>query len=287
MPGTATSGGISFGAGSIMTLTPQDADAIAKECSRRQATVAPVVRARTQVIYGNKNWVAHYIYGTTPAFLDVREWTDMDEGEIVHRPGRPQRQQGLPGGPTIVQGAVRRAIAHRQGSAGPERGLQGHRRPELQGRQHDGHGPGRHPAGPLDDHQVPRRRHLRSAAPTRAATTSATYSHLDVESQPVNTLNQLYPNTTTSLYPTPSTIEQADLPQPIRFANVDQILAAARSHRGDPRPPSSRSPICCGSATTSSPASPNDFTVRDMTEMTKAMSSTTDYDHQARCCAWP
>ena len=32
MPGTASSGGVSFGAGSIMTLTPQDADAIAAEC---------------------------------------------------------------------------------------------------------------------------------------------------------------------------------------------------------------------------------------------------------------
>src|SRR3989442_5588889 len=32
MPGTAASGGVSFGAGSKMTLTPQDADAIEQEC---------------------------------------------------------------------------------------------------------------------------------------------------------------------------------------------------------------------------------------------------------------
>ena len=56
MPGTASSGGISFGAGSIMTLTPQDADAILKEVPTVRST-APIVRARTQVVYGNRNWV--------------------------------------------------------------------------------------------------------------------------------------------------------------------------------------------------------------------------------------
>src|SRR5207248_4227775 len=44
--------------------------------------VAPVVRARTQVVYGNRNWVPVFIYGTTPAFLDVRDWLDVDEGEM-------------------------------------------------------------------------------------------------------------------------------------------------------------------------------------------------------------
>src|SRR5262245_7381032 len=80
-PGTASSGGVSFGSGSIITLTPQDADAILRECQPAVAAVAPVVRARTQVVYGNRNWVPVYIYGTTPSFLDVREWHDLDAGE--------------------------------------------------------------------------------------------------------------------------------------------------------------------------------------------------------------
>src|SRR5215470_5472966 len=80
MPGTASSGGVSFGSGSVVTLTPQDAEAILRECPAVDA-VAPVVRARTQVVYGNKNWVPLYIYGTTPAFLQVRDWEEMEEGE--------------------------------------------------------------------------------------------------------------------------------------------------------------------------------------------------------------
>src|SRR4051794_34084125 len=31
-PGTASSGGVSFGSGSVVTLTPQDAEALSREC---------------------------------------------------------------------------------------------------------------------------------------------------------------------------------------------------------------------------------------------------------------
>ena len=80
LPGTASSGGVSFGAGSVMTLTPQDAEAILNESPAVRGAV-PVVRARTQVIYGNRNWVPSFIYGTTPAWLDVREW-GLAEGDM-------------------------------------------------------------------------------------------------------------------------------------------------------------------------------------------------------------
>src|SRR6516162_3425678 len=45
-PGAAASGGASFGSGSVTTLSPQDAEAIARECSA-VTQVAPVVHART------------------------------------------------------------------------------------------------------------------------------------------------------------------------------------------------------------------------------------------------
>ena len=82
-PGTAASGGVSFGAGSTITLTPEDCEAILRECPAIRSA-APVVRARTQVVYGNRNWVPSSIFGTTPAFLDVRDWTDLAEGELFN-----------------------------------------------------------------------------------------------------------------------------------------------------------------------------------------------------------
>src|SRR5262245_32140648 len=79
-PGTAASGGVSFGSGSVLTLIPKDGEAMLRECPAIRA-VAPVIRTRTQVIYGNKNWVPFFIYGTTPSFLEVRDW-ELDEGEM-------------------------------------------------------------------------------------------------------------------------------------------------------------------------------------------------------------
>lgn len=43
---------------------------------------APVVRARSQVVYQDRNWVPSFIYGTTPEHLEVREWTNLSEGEM-------------------------------------------------------------------------------------------------------------------------------------------------------------------------------------------------------------
>jgi len=77
--GTAASGGATFGAGSALTLTPQDAEAIARDCTA-VAAVTPIVRVRTQVVFGNKNWVPAFIFGTTPEFHDVRDWQLLDEG---------------------------------------------------------------------------------------------------------------------------------------------------------------------------------------------------------------
>src|SRR5262249_2595624 len=79
-PGTASSGGVSFGSGSAITLTPQHAEAIHPEGPALDG-VAPIVRARPQVVYGNRNWVPMYIYGTTPTFLEIRDWQNLAEGE--------------------------------------------------------------------------------------------------------------------------------------------------------------------------------------------------------------
>src|SRR5205085_1329824 len=77
---TSFSGGVSAGGGTKITLTPQDAEAIARDCPTVSG-LAPIVRARTQVVYGNRNWVPLHIYGTTPEYLRVRSWEDMGEGE--------------------------------------------------------------------------------------------------------------------------------------------------------------------------------------------------------------
>jgi ABC-type antimicrobial peptide transport system permease subunit len=79
-PGTAASGGVNLGGGSRKTLTLEDSEAIARDCRDLLEHVAPTVRARTQVVYGNKNWVPYYLFGTTPEYLQVRDWNKPAEG---------------------------------------------------------------------------------------------------------------------------------------------------------------------------------------------------------------
>jgi ABC-type antimicrobial peptide transport system permease subunit len=80
MPGAAAAAGIQQGSGTAPTLTPADVEAILLDCPD-VAAAAPVVMARTQVVYGSTNWVPANMFGTTPAYLEIRDWKNLDEGE--------------------------------------------------------------------------------------------------------------------------------------------------------------------------------------------------------------
>jgi ABC-type antimicrobial peptide transport system permease subunit len=265
IPGAQNVGGVNYGIGSVTTLTPNDADAISKKCPA-VANVAPIVRARTQIVYGKRNWVPTYIYGSTPSFLLVRDWTNMDEGAAFTEHDVLNASKVCVIGRTIV-----RELFAGQSPIGKEIRVRnvsfkviGVLRPKganMMGQDQD------------DILLAPWTtiKYRVVATSVSSSNQSATNTTNATE---VNSLTQMYPNITTSLYPTQSSNELADLPQPIRFANVDQILANARS--------AAQIPGAIDQITDAlrqnhhlRPTAPNDFTVRDMTEITKAMSSTT------------
>ncbi|MBZ5582321.1 MAG: ABC transporter permease [Acidobacteriia bacterium] len=70
-PGSLTTNGIRLGSGATVTLTEDDAKAIAAECPSVSAAV-PTVRGNAQVMFGNNNW-ATSIQGSTPDYLTIRE----------------------------------------------------------------------------------------------------------------------------------------------------------------------------------------------------------------------
>src|SRR5262245_5051219 len=74
MSGSMNMGGMRGGAGSSNNLTPEDADAIERECPSVRA-VSPGVRANGQLVFGNLNWIASSgIQGTNEKFPDIRAW---------------------------------------------------------------------------------------------------------------------------------------------------------------------------------------------------------------------
>jgi putative ABC transport system permease protein len=71
-PGSQQQGGVRMGAGTVTTLTEEDALAIGKECPA-VAYVSPGARSGGQIVAGNLNW-ATSIEGTSADYLEIRKW---------------------------------------------------------------------------------------------------------------------------------------------------------------------------------------------------------------------
>jgi ABC-type antimicrobial peptide transport system permease subunit len=263
MPGTATSSGISFGSGSVTTLTPDDADAIRRECPAVK-TVAPAVRARVQIVYGNRNWVPSSMYGTTPEFLEVRDWTIVDGDPFTERDVLNANKVCLIG-QTLV-----RELFDGASPIGKEIRLKNvaFRVVGVLGRK------GANMMGMDQDDIVLAPWTTIKYRVTGSSLQNNNQSAASATSSTVNTLSNLYPSGQPTLYPQQSDTQAADTPMPVRFANVDQVLVTARS--------SVEIPVAIDQMTALlherhhiREGESDDFTIRDMTEMSNTLSSTT------------
>ena len=262
LPGAATSGGIGFGAGSSMTLTPQDCDAIIRDCPAVKSA-APLVRARGQVVYQDRNWVPMSIYGTTADYLIVRDWTDLSEGEIFTDKDVRNSTKVCLIGQTIA-----RELFQGSSPIGKEMrvlnisfkvvGVLSAKGANMMGMDQD------------DIILAPWTTIKFRVGASSSTSSSATSSTTSTTSSP----SQLYPNSLTSLYPVPSDTQAADNPQPVRFTNVDQIVAAANS-TAEIHPAIDEMTALLRERHRIRNPKDDDFNIRDMTEMTNALSSTT------------
>ena len=218
--GSASRNGVSLGSGSVKTLTPEDAEAILRECPAVDR-LAPIVNARGQVVRGNRNWNPSSFVGTTPDYLAVRDWDELAEGEVFTEVevrdaatvcvlGQTLVRELFPdespvGQEVLVAGVPLRVVGtlRRKGA-------------DIIGEDQD------------DILLVPwstiKYRTSASVAPSAAATGVAG----DAAEQ-INLLRMRYPRSEASAYPAGSAIQAADSPRLERLANVDAILVKTTS----------------------------------------------------------
>jgi ABC-type antimicrobial peptide transport system permease subunit len=261
--GAASSGGVSFGSGSSKTLTPDDCGAILKECPAVR-NAAPLVHTRTQVVYGSRNWVPTFIYGATPAYFNVQGWS-MAEGDPFTQRDVMNGNKVCVLGQTLV-----RELFQGESPLGKEIriknvsfrvvGLLGAKGANMMG---------------MDQDDI-------VVAPWTTIKYRVTGSTLDSGNQSlssgssssVNTLSNLYPGGQPALYPEISEIQVADHPMPVRFTDIDHILVSVISTDEIPDAIAQISALL-RERHRIRPGQPDDFSIRDMTEMSKALSSTT------------
>ena len=262
-PGQASSAGVSFGGGSTMTLTPQDAEAIARECPSVRA-VAPIVRSRTQIVYGNKNWVPQNMQGTTPSYLDVREWPLVEGESFTDRDVRNASRVCLLG-LTLV-----RELFGTESPIGKEIrvnnvgfkvvGVLGPKGANTWGSDQDDT-----LIAPWTTikYRVSGQR-MESGNASAAAASSGGSAQ-----QQTNTLSKLYPGTGPQLYPPAS----ANSTLSVRFQNIDQVMASAVAPDQMAEAVQQIQELLRERHRLRADE-PDDFVVRDMSEMTQALEST-------------
>jgi ABC-type antimicrobial peptide transport system permease subunit len=263
-PGMAASGGVSFGAGSVMTLTPQDAEAIARECPA-VIVAAPLVRARAQVVYGNRNWSPQQISGTTPDYLKARQWEDLTDGD-------PFTDRDVRGAAKVcvVGQTIVREVFGGESPVGKEMriksamfkvtGVLSPKGANMMGQDQD-------------DIVIAPWTSIKYRVSNQSTATTSSSGQTSSTTASGSSTGDVYPGATAPLYPPMSSTQAQDTPMPVRFANVDQIVLAAGSAK-DTQDAIKQATAVLRERHRIRPGEPEDFTIRDMTEMMRTVAQT-------------
>ena len=217
-PGSSHVGGVAGGAQSAMTLTPDDAEAIKRECPNVR-WAAPSIDCRGQLVYGNRNWNVTSGKGTMPEYLRVRNW-DLASGASF------TEDDVRRGASVCILGqTVATALFEKEQPLGKEIrmknvglkvvGVLTRKGANMFGRDQDD-------IIILPWTTVKYRLSGQKLSFANAAASGAA-------KKTVNTLNDLYPSQAATLYPPISTAQAANSPVMARFNDLDDIYVSATS----------------------------------------------------------
>jgi ABC-type antimicrobial peptide transport system permease subunit len=264
--GASSSSGVHYGSGTCLTLTPEDCDAILRECGAVR-WAAPGVDCRMQVIHGNRNWQPWKILGTSPTYLRVRNWTELEEGEpftdgdvgsaaavclLGQTPAWELFGEESPVGKEVRVNGVSLKVL----------GVLSKKGANMMGLDQD------------DLVLAPW-----TTVKFRISGSKLAFAELQAASatsslNQVNTLNKLYPNQQLQLYPQRSPLQVADTPQLMRSAALDDIFLSVNSPEEIPQTIEQITQLLRQRHRLRD-GEPDDFGIRDWTEVSKALGATT------------
>jgi ABC-type antimicrobial peptide transport system permease subunit len=256
-----TVGGVSTGRGGGMMCTMEDADALRSECSALQ-NVAPSVDCWGQVVYGNKNWRVGRILGTTPDYLRVRNWPVADGEEFTTEDVRSAAAVCLIGRTVAeklfgTESPVGKELRFR-GIGLKVVGVLAYKGANVMGQDQDDFLLA--PLNTIKFRVFGQRQGSQSpAAPAATATASAR--------------SQVYPSQQPPLYPPQAASQAANMPQLVRFTDLDDIWVSAGTPQNIPLAIRQINAVFRDRHHIA-PGGLDDFRIRDHTEISETFAAT-------------
>jgi ABC-type antimicrobial peptide transport system permease subunit len=261
-PDSSNLGGVSSGSGGQATLSPEDCDAIIRECDAVR-WAAPSVDTWSQLVYGSQNWWPMRILGSTPEYLQVCDWLPMKEGACFTDED-VQRASSV----CVIGTTIEKQLFGDESPLGKEIrvrnvrlvvvGVLASKGSDMQGRDQD------------DFLLAPWTTIKYRLSGNRSGSQSRNTAAVTVAA---NTLSQIYPNSSVALYPTQSATQVQDLPQLVRFADMDDVWISAVSPDKVSTAMEQITSLLKDRHNIH-PGQPPDFRLRDMTQMAEGLAST-------------